>query len=88
MSLGSCILRLTWQQASCPSRRREEYQLQLAQLLVADVVLLNKAWLTFHAATGAPKSPVQVDICNDEPKALELLRQLCPHAKVRSATLS
>ncbi|CAE7726607.1 yciC [Symbiodinium microadriaticum] len=54
-------------QASCPSRRREEYQLQLAQLLVADVVLLNK-----------------VDICNDEPKALELLRQLCPHAKVLS----
>ncbi|CAE7316604.1 yciC, partial [Symbiodinium necroappetens] len=54
-------------QASCPSRRREECQLQLAQLLVADVVLLNK-----------------VDICNDEPKALELLRQLCPHVKVLS----
>ena len=23
-----------------------------------------------------------MNICNDEPKALELLRQLCPHAKV------
>ncbi|CAE7414082.1 unnamed protein product [Symbiodinium natans] len=56
-------------QAACNSRHRDEHQLQLAQLLVADVVLLNK-----------------VDLCSEEPKALELLRQLCPHAKVLSCS--